>query len=566
MRKDSPRRNQCIPATGRSRRTPGNGPPVRIYNARVQPSSQRSGIVRDLARAASSWRTASVALLSFSSGLPLGLVWYTIPDWLRSTGVDIRIVGLLTLAQAPWSFKILWAPLMDRWSPPFLGRRRGWAAIAQVALAALTIALAGAADDPDAPYVVFALALALAIASATQDIAIDAYAVDVLRPAEQGIAVGGRIAMYRAAMFFAGSFAITMVAMLGWRATCLILAATYLPMLAITWKAPEPPAVTAVPATLRDAVWLPFLGFLSKHRAVEILGFVLLYKLADNLSQSLLRPFLQDMGYDAIHRGVALGTVGMVSTLVGTFLGGALTNVLGLGRSLWLFGFLQIGSNLGYILLTRSPPNLPLMYGAMIFETVSTGLGMGAFSVLLLRMTQKRFSATQYALFSSLFGLPRIVAGPITGWIVDAAGWEPFFWITIVAGVPGMVLLARFVPWGVREPSFEVEPPSGRPEIGNVGLAVRGALGALAGGAAATIAVAGLFVLKTSRTAGSARRDLFAAALEVVRPTGVTGWLTLAGVVCCALAGGLFTAAVVAARRHPLGGDARETPVAGGPR
>ena len=164
--------------------------------------SGKDGGSSGLLAALRSWRTASVVLLSFSSGLPLGLVWIAIPDWMRSIGVDIRVVGLITLAQAPWSFKVLWSPLLDRYAPPWLGRRRGWAAIAQVALLRPRRSRSpGSGNHPDTPWVVGALALAIAFASATQDIAIDAYAVDVLRPEEQGVAVGARIALYRAAMF-----------------------------------------------------------------------------------------------------------------------------------------------------------------------------------------------------------------------------------------------------------------------------------------------------------------------------------------------------------------------------
>jgi len=162
-----------------------------------------------LVAAMTSWRTASVVLLSFASGLPLGLIWIAIPDWMRSIDVDIRVVGLITLAQAPWSFKMLWSPLMDRYTPPFLGRRRGWTLIAQIGLFAGTLALAGVGSRPEAPWVVGALALAIAFAAATQDIAVDAYAVDVLRKEEQGMAVGARISMYRIAMLVAGSFSIT---------------------------------------------------------------------------------------------------------------------------------------------------------------------------------------------------------------------------------------------------------------------------------------------------------------------------------------------------------------------
>src|SRR5437773_5840391 len=176
-----------------------------------------------------SWRTASVALLSFSSGLPLGVVWYSIPDWMRDIGVDIRVVGLLSLAQAPWAFKVIWSPFMDRYVPPFWGRRRGWMAITQFTLTVLGLLLAGVGRHPDAIWVVGALALSIAFASASQDIAIDAYAVDVLRQEEQGAAVGARIALYRAAFVVSGGAAITAAGRFGWPVVNAILALLYLP-------------------------------------------------------------------------------------------------------------------------------------------------------------------------------------------------------------------------------------------------------------------------------------------------------------------------------------------------
>lgn len=416
-----------------------------------------AGVFQHVAWAMASWRTAAVALLSFSSGLPLGLVWIAIPDWMRSIGVDIRIVGLFALAQAPWTFKVFWSPLLDRYAPPWLGRRRGWMVVTQVALLVLTLGLAGVGQHPEAVWVVGALALAIACSSATQDIVIDAYAVEVLRPEEQGIAVGTRIAVYRAAMYVSGGLSITLASRYSWPLVNVCLALLYVPMLWLTWKAPEPEEHIATPRSLHDAVWLPLLDVLKRHRAVEILVFVCLYKLADNLAGALLRPFLVDLGYSAFDRGVSLATVGLTATLVGTFLGGLLTTVLGLGHMLWLGGFLQIFSNVGYILLAGSAVDRPLLIAAMAFENFTQGLGTGAFSVLLLRLTQKRFSATQYALFSSLFGLPRVWAGPISGFLVKAMGWEVFFWLTMVAGIPGLLLLQRFVPLGVREPSFEMD-------------------------------------------------------------------------------------------------------------
>jgi PAT family beta-lactamase induction signal transducer AmpG len=530
------------------RRAPGTVPP------------RTAGRLRVLGSAMTSWRTASVVLLSFSSGLPLGLVTIAIPDWMRSLHLDIRVVGLMTLAQAPWAFKVLWSPFMDRYTPPWLGRKRGWAAIAQVALFVLTLALAGVAGHPDAPWVVGSLALALAFASASQDIAIDAYAVEVLRPEEQGSAVGARIAVYRAAMFVSGGLAITLAARWSWRLVIAGLSVFYLVSLVITALAPEPERAPAPPADLRRAVWEPFLGLLARHRALEILAFVVFYKLSDQLAQALVRPFLIDMGYSAFDRGFALASVGLAATLLGTFAGGVATTVFGLGHSLWLFGVLQTFANAGYFVLARHPLDVPLMYAATGFEMLTSGMGTGAFSVLLLRMTQKRFSATQYALFSSLFGLPRLFAGPLAGVLVDAIGWPNFFLVSIACGVPGMVLLARFVPLGVREPEFTIEPPAARGRLSAAALLVRGAAGAaIAGGGAAAIA-ATLAALKAARVPGGAPLDVGGALVALVRPASVGDALELAGIVILALGAGLFTAAVAAARHGAARGivdDAR---------
>jgi MFS transporter, PAT family, beta-lactamase induction signal transducer AmpG len=512
---------------------------------------RKPGALVSLWRAMTSWRTASVALLSFSSGMPLGLVWYAIPDWMRSIGVDIRIVGLFTLAQAPWAFKVVWSPLMDRYVPPFWGRRRGWMAVTQIALTVVGLLFAGVGRHPDAIWVVGALALAVALASASQDIAIDAYAVEVLRKDEQGAAVGARIALYRAALVVSGGAAITAAGRLGWPTVNLILGLLYLPMLLITWKAPEPEEKSPAPASLRDAVWQPFLGFLARHRALEILAFVLLYKFSDQLTQALTRPFLIDMGYNADHRGIALATVGLVATIVGALVGGWITTLVGLGHSLWAFGFLQIFSNLGYYFVSLpGRPVLPLMYGATSFELFTSGLGTGAFSVLLLRMTQKRFSATQYALFSSLFALPRLLAGPIAGVAVDAMGWSWFYLSTLVMGIPGLVMLARFVPIGKREPVFAVEEIAPKPPLGTGQIAIRGAVGGVLVGVTGFMLDAALAAVKTMRDAkGAAEYELGAAMWRLAHPATITDWVEIGGLAALAIIGGLFTAALVAARR-----------------
>jgi len=503
---------------------------------------------QSLGQAFTSWRTASVTLMSFASGMPLGLVWIAIPDWMRKSGIDIRVVGLITLAQAPWTFKFLWSPLMDRFVPPKLGRRRGWTAIAQVVLLAGTFALAGLGNHPDTPWVLFALTLAIAFAGATQDIAVDAYAVDVLRPDEQAVAVGARNALYRAGMQLAGSFSITLAGWYGWPAVNIFLACLYLPMLLVTLKAPEPTGVAVAPRTIKEAVWYPFLGFLSRHRALEILAFVFLYKLGDQLVQALQRPFLVDKGYSDFDRGFVLFWIGLVGNIAGTFIGGLLTKPLGLGRSLWIFGFFQIFSNVGYALLAHQPGvNRPMMWAAFSFETFSSGLGSGAFLVLMLRMTQKRFSATQYALFSSLFGLPRIISGPICGFMVYAIGWESFFWSTLLFGIPGMVMLSRFVPWGSREPEFKIEPPRIREPLTGGELALRGLAGGGIGIGFGALIVALMDALKAAKE-HPGTFPFETSLVSLVHPADNAGWLTLLGLLIFGVVCGLLTAAVVAAR------------------
>jgi PAT family beta-lactamase induction signal transducer AmpG len=434
--------------------------------------------------------------------------------------------------------------------------------ISQVALLICGVLLAAAGSEPRTIAIVGAIAFAVAMASATQDIAYDAYTVDVLRRDEQGAAAGLRTAAYRAAMAVSGGLSITLAATFGWSLVNLLMALLYVPMLVLTWKAPEPQQVPP-PRTLRDAVWLPFVELLSRRRALEILAFVVLYKFADQLAQALTRPFLIDMGYDAYHRGIALATVGLVGTMSGALIGGWITVMIGLGHALWFFGGLQIFSNLGYFFLARAEgQNLPLMYAATSFELFTSGLGTGAFSVLLLRLTEKRFSATQYALFSSLFALPRLAAGPITGFAVYAIGWETFYLATMVIGIPGLLMLARFVPLGVRDPQFTTDGRAADDRVADEGpllapaaistaqLVQRGLLGAVVCGGAALAIVVGLAALQTWSTANRSF-DVGAVLGPIFRPASVTDWVQVAGILAVAAIGGLFTAAAsVSSRRR----------------
>jgi PAT family beta-lactamase induction signal transducer AmpG len=277
------------------------------------------------------------------------------------------------------------------------------------------------------------------------------------------------------------------------------------------------------------------------------------HKFADQLAQALTRPFPHRHGYNATDRGIALATVGLTATIAGGFIGGWATTVVGLGHALWMFGVLQIFSNLGYFLISRAAgPNLPLMFGAVGFELLTSGLSTGAFSVLLLRMTQKRFSATQYALFSSLFALPRLVAGPISGFVVDAIGWPVFFLSTMVVAIPGLVMLARFAPPGVREPVLaEDAADSVHRPLTQRAIMTRGLAGVVVCGVAGFAITALLAALKALNESAAGTFDFGAAARQVAFPSDIGGWVQLAGIITFALVGGLFVAAAAAARGAP---------------
>ncbi len=542
-----------------------------------------------------SWRLGAVSLLSTSSGLPLGLVVTALPAWLAAANVDIKTIGLVTLAQLPYGFKFVWSPLMDRLRPPFMGFRRGWIFLCQLVLAAGTAVLGALAvkmpvcdcaavlagttscaalpaPSPGLVGLVAGMSLLISFASASQDIVYDAYAVEVLQKHEHGAAVGARSFMYRAGMWFSGTIAITLAPLWGWEWTLVAQGAIYFALLPVTVFAPEPTLEHAPPASLRDAVWQPFVTFLGRPRALEITAFVLLYRLADSIAGALVSPFLIQKAFSSYDVGVVRGLVGVWGTLLGTMLGGILAGRIGVGRALWICGVLQIVSNVGYAVVANLDPafgsfnlpwahelvvncvtkttpasvNVPLQ-AAILIETTTGGMGWGAFGVLLLRLTDKRFSATQYALFSSLVGLARTFVGPPAGIMADALGWRDFFLVTMAFGIPGMLMLKRFVPWG-QEPkevtgeALEPLPPG--PPWPRPTLLWTSAVVGLAGGVASLLLSASMVLIKH-------RASVLAQALAVSRilqPVTWTDAMDLVNAVVVAATAGLAVAAYMAAR------------------
>jgi PAT family beta-lactamase induction signal transducer AmpG len=514
---------------------------------------RKLGMWGSLAAVFRSRRLGSVALLSLASGYPLGLVWLAVPVWMTRLGVDIKVVGLFTLAQAPWTFKILWAPLIDRYPLPFLGRKRGWMLALQALLLGTGLAFAAASHPPVSVGLIGALCVATALASATFDIAYDGYSVEALRQEEHAVGGGARMAMYRTAMWVSGRLSVTLAAVWGWATVHLALAVLYLPTMIANWLAPEPEEAPPPPPTLRQAVWEPFLGLLAQHRALEILAFVVFFKLSDNLTQALTGAFLVKVGFTDWDVGVGAGTVGTFGFILGAMLGGLLSAARGLGPALWISGFLQILSNLGYAVVAEVGVNRPVMYSAQAFEYLTTGLGSGAFGVLLLRLSQKRFSVTQFALLTSLFSIPRVLAGPPAALLSDTIGWRNFFIFTVFTGIPGMVMLARMVPWGVREPEFFVAAAAeGRP-MSRRAITVWSGLVGLATAVLGLITLALLAAIRSYRS----RQD-FDFGPQLWQLLDVRGWgwnegLNVVGVVVAGVVMALMTAAALVARRSAVG-------------
>ncbi|OGA01112.1 MAG: muropeptide transporter AmpG [Betaproteobacteria bacterium RIFCSPLOWO2_02_67_12] len=381
-------------------------------------------------------------LLGFSSGLPLALTAGTLQAWLAVEGVDIVTIGWFALVGQPYTYKFLWAPLMDRYAPPFLGRRRGWLAATQLVLLAL-IALLGSLSPKDSPWLTGMAALAVAFVSASQDIVADAYRSDILRAEERGAGAAVSVLGYRLAMLVSGAGALVVADQwLGWHGTYWLMAGLMVVGMAATWFALEPAGAAAAPKTLNAAVTQPMAEFFSRHGAVWILLLVVLYKLGDAFAGNLTTAFLlRGPGFSATEVGAINKGFGLVATILGALAGGAMMARLGLFRALLLFGMLQAITNLGFMLLAASGKDYVLMAAVIGAENLCGGMGTAAYVALLMALCDRRFSATQYALLSALSAVGRVYVGPAAGYMVSALGWTAFFLATFVIALPGILML-----------------------------------------------------------------------------------------------------------------------------
>lgn len=386
-------------------------------------------------------RVAAALTLGFASGLPVNLPGSTLQAWAATLDVDLKIIGWLTLASAPYTFKFLWAPLLDRYSPPLLGRRRGWILLLQLALAG-AIAAMGLNPPDERLYAISALALLVAFFSASQDIVIDAYRTDVLRSEERGPGSAMTQLGYRIAGLVSGSIALMLSDFIGWRNTYFLMAIVMGLSVLSTLRAPEPEHQMAPPRTLAEAVIGPLRDFFNRNGAWVLLGLILLYKLGDAFALSLLSTFLiKGVGFTAFEVGAYSKTTYFVSTFLGVMVGGATLARLNLWKALMIFGILQAVTNLAYAVLATVGKNVGVMMMAVGFDNFVGGMGAVAFMAFVMSLCNLRFSAAQYALLSALALVPRTFIGPAAAWLAESIGWQGLFIVTFLTALPGLAML-----------------------------------------------------------------------------------------------------------------------------
>jgi len=405
----------------------------------------------------------------FASGLPLYLLLNLVPAWLRTEHIDLKVIGAFALIQFPYTWKFLWSPLLDRYVVPALGRRRGWMLLTQVALLLVIASMGGFSPQNDLGIIVL-LATLLAFLSATQDIVLDAYRRELLLDNELGLGNAVHVNAYRIAGLVPGSLALILADHLPWDMVFIITALFILPGMAMTLLVKEPVALNS-PKTLRAAVVEPFREFIGRkgwQGALLVLAFLFFYKLGDSLCTSLSTPFYLDMGFSKSQIGLIAKNAGLWPAVIGALLGGIWMLKLGINRALWLFGVVQVVSIFGFywLALQGSQAEVTALHLAQLafvigLEAFGVGLGTAAFVAYIAHTTHPAYTATQFALFTSLAAVPRTFVNATAGWLVEQMGWSGFFLFCAVLAIPGMLLLLKVAPWGETQPASET-PPFGR--------------------------------------------------------------------------------------------------------
>lgn len=380
-------------------------------------------------------------LMGFSCGLPLLLTLSVLQAWMKETGIDLTTIGLFSLVGLPYTLKFLWAPLFDRYRLPFFGRRRGWLLVAQLALMATLIWL-GTSQPAVHPTMLALAALAVAFSSASQDIVVDAYRREDLPDRELGLGSSLYINGYRVGMLLASGGGLILADHIPFSMVYMIMALCLLPGVLTTLLTTEP-RVDSFPRTLKSAVVDPLAEYFKRDNALWILTFILMYKIGDTMAAAMTTPFYLDIGFSKTQIGAVVKLFGFWATVGGTVFGGIAMIRLGIIRSLWLFGILQALSTAGFAMLATIGPNVAALSAVIAFENLSGGMGTSAYAAYMASITDKRFTATQYALLTSLMGIPRVLASAPTGYLATRMGWPLFFILCTLIALPGLLLLLR---------------------------------------------------------------------------------------------------------------------------
>jgi len=411
----------------------------------VQPKS-RSSIIKVIC----SGRMIVALLMGFSCGLPLLLTITVLQAWMKEEGVDLTVIGLMALVGLPYTLKFLWAPFLDHYTLPFLGRRRGWLLIAQLFLFFSIIGL-GLTDPRGHPWMVAFAALLVTFFSASQDIVVDAYRREDLPDEELGLGSSFYINGYRIGMLLSSGGGLILADHVRFSTVYLIMAACMLPGALTTFFAPEPEIAAGTPESLKEAVLYPLIDYFSRKKALWILAFILFYKIGDTMASAMTTPFYLDIGFSKTEIGTVVKLFGFWATIIGSLIGGVLMLRQGIYRSLWIFGFLQAISTAGFAILARIGHSIFALSTVIAFENLSSGMGTAAYVAFMASITNKKFTATQYALLSSLMGVPRVLASAPTGFFAKSLGWENFFIFCTLIAIPGMLLLLKFASWDSNE-------------------------------------------------------------------------------------------------------------------
>jgi len=411
----------------------------------------------ELLRTVLSRRMLAVLCLGFASGLPLLLTVTLLQAWMQRAGVSLGDIGLFALVGLPYTLKFFWAPLFDRYRLPLLGRRRGWLAAVQIVLG-LTIVALGQTDPVHHPWMVAAVALLVTFFSASQDIVIDAHRREILPDAELGLGSSLYVYGYRAGMLLASGGGLILADHVPFSTVYAVMGLAMAIGLGATLFAPEGVEPAGTPRTLRAAVVEPFMEYFARHDAWLVLLFILLYKLGDSMATTMTTPFYLQLGFSMTDIGAVVKLFGFWALLGGLFVGGLLMLRIGIYRALWVFGILQGASTALFALLAHIGASLPWLAVVISGENFSGGMGTAAYMAFMASLTDRKFTATQYALLSSLMGVPRVILSAPTGYMAGALGWSAFFTVCALIAIPGLLLLLRFRGWLDAEAEGEPVP------------------------------------------------------------------------------------------------------------